>query len=130
MITRRLYQACPLCNESGADIAHVADCSRYPSYQPVLSPVMTWLRCPACEHVYVDGTYTDEAMEVLFRLTHDSQKVGFDAETQRYVSARMIEKVLPHAAAGHWLDVGFGNASLLLTAQEYGFVPIGIDMRP
>jgi 2-polyprenyl-3-methyl-5-hydroxy-6-metoxy-1,4-benzoquinol methylase len=25
--------------------------------------------------------------------------------------------------------VGFGNASLLFTAQEYGFTPIGLDLR-
>ena len=29
-----------------------------------------------------------------------------------------------------WLDVGFGNASLLFTAQEYGFEPVGLDLRP
>jgi SAM-dependent methyltransferase len=30
---------------------------------------------------------------------------------------------------GTWLDVGFGNASLLFTAQEWGFVPVGLDLR-
>lgn len=45
------------------------------------------------------------------------------------VSARMVDKVLPFAQDGIWLDVGFGNGSLLFTAQEYGFTPVGVDLR-
>jgi 2-polyprenyl-3-methyl-5-hydroxy-6-metoxy-1,4-benzoquinol methylase len=41
----------------------------------------------------------------------------------------MIEKALPFASDGIWLDVGFGNGSLLFTAQEYGYRPIGVDLR-
>lgn len=41
----------------------------------------------------------------------------------------MIEKVLPYVSSGYWLDVGFGNGSLLFTAKEYGFDPVGLDLR-
>ena len=41
----------------------------------------------------------------------------------------MIENVLTYKSNGVWLDVGFGNGSLLFTAQEYGFEPIGVDLR-
>jgi hypothetical protein len=27
------------------------------------------------------------------------------------------------------MDVGFGNGSLLFTAMEYGFQPLGVDLR-
>jgi SAM-dependent methyltransferase len=108
---------------------HRVDCTAYPLYQPALSPVMTWMKCSACEHIYVDGIYTDEALQLIFSKTHPSQAVGYDLETQRYIAARMIEKVLPYANAGRWLDIGFGNGALLLTAQEFGFSPIGIDLR-
>ena len=30
---------------------------------------------------------------------------------------------------GRWLDVGFGDGALLLTAQEWGFDTLGIDAR-
>jgi len=33
------------------------------------------------------------------------------------------------AAPGRWLDVGFGNASLIFTAAEWGYQPLGIDVR-
>ena len=41
----------------------------------------------------------------------------------------MVEKVLPYKSDGTWLDIGFGNGSLLFTAQEFGFDSIGIDLR-
>ncbi len=41
----------------------------------------------------------------------------------------MVEKVLPYVVDGIWLDIGFGNGSLVLTAQEYGFHAIGLDVR-
>ena len=31
--------------------------------------------------------------------------------------------------AARWLDVGFGNGSLLFTAEEWGFTPVGLDLR-
>ena len=55
--------------------------------------------------------------------------VGYQIEEQRYISARIIEKVLPFKSDGIWLDVGFGNGSLLFTADEFGFEPIGVDLR-
>jgi len=30
---------------------------------------------------------------------------------------------------GRWLDVGFGNAALIFTAAEWGYQPLGIDLR-
>lgn len=129
MLTRTLYPACPLCEATQSNVLHRVDCTAYPLYQPALSPVMTWLKCVACDHVYVDGIYTDEALQLIFSRTHPSQAVGYDLETQRYVAARMIEKVLPYAHSGRWLDIGFGNGALLLTAQEFGFTSVGIDLR-
>lgn len=126
---RVLYETCPLCSGRKIKSTLTADCSQHPLYKPAISPVMTWLECAACGHVYTDGYHTREALELIFSSTHDNQKVGFDLENQRDVSAKMIEKVLPYANEGHWLDIGFGNGALLLTAEEYGFIPVGIDLR-
>lgn len=106
-----------------------ADCTRHPLYHRTLPPLMTWKKCRACEHVFTDGYFTEAAAEVVFSKVNAHQQVGHDLEQQRYVSARIIEKVLPFIDHGHWLDIGFGNASLLFTAQEYGFVPVGLDLR-
>ena len=123
------YLACPLCESKAFGPLCSADCSHHPRYSPELSRTMHWRQCSACRHVFRSGYYSDAALNIVFRGTNESQVVGYDLERQRYVSAQMIEKVLAYQTHGTWLDVGFGNASLLLTAQEYGFEPVGLDLR-
>lgn len=129
MAARIPYTACPLCE--GPQIAERkrADCTRHPLYRPALPATMIWKQCQACAHVFTDGYFSTGDAEVVFSAINDSQKLGNDIERQRQVSARMVEKVLPYVTAGTWLDVGFGNGALLLTAQEYGFTPVGTDLR-
>jgi len=79
--------------------------------------------------VFTDGYYTEEALDIVFEETLDVQKVGANLEKGRAISARMIDKVLPFQNCGLWLDVGFGNGSLLFTADEYGFDTLGLDLR-
>ena len=79
--------------------------------------------------MFLDGYFNDIGKKLVFSKTHENQEVGFDLEKQRKVSSRMIEKVIPFKKSGAWLDIGFGNASLLFTAQEYGFYPVGVDLR-
>lgn len=124
------YQACPLCESKAFRPLRSADCSHHPRYSQELSRTMHWSQCTACQHVFRSGYYSEAALNVVFRGTNESQVVGYDLERQRYVSAQMIEKVLSYQTGGTWLDVGFGNASLLFTAQEYGFDPVGLDLRP
>ena len=123
------YSACPLCDHQAFRHVVTADCSQHARYAPALSRTMEWQQCLRCAHVFRSGYYTDEALAIVFRGTNENQAVGYDLEPQRAVSARMIEKVLAYQSAGGWLDVGFGNGSLLFTAQEYGFTPIGLDLR-
>jgi 2-polyprenyl-3-methyl-5-hydroxy-6-metoxy-1,4-benzoquinol methylase len=66
----------------------------------------------------------------IFQRTNPGQQPGAAFEQNRMVSARIVERVARHAACGAWLDVGFGNGSLLFTAQEWGFRPMGLDLRP
>lgn len=128
-IARVPYLACPLCD--GTDIPAVlgADCTKHALYQPMLPPVMNWHECRDCGHVFTEGFFDDFALGVVFSKTHPGQTVGYDMERQRPVSARMVERVALHQQGGRWLDVGFGNGSLLFTAEEWGYVPVGIDLR-
>lgn len=123
------YSRCPLCDSTDQTDFRKADCTRHPLYHPDLPPTVTWRKCGACGHVFTEGYFSDAALAILFAKTNEKQKVGFDIEKQRYVSARMVDSLLPFAAGGHWLDIGFGNGSLLFTAQEYGFHAVGIDLR-
>ncbi|MDX2143292.1 MAG: class I SAM-dependent methyltransferase [Rhodospirillaceae bacterium] len=129
MIARIPFTSCPLCAATTLKDVGSADCTRHPLYKPELPPTIAWRQCLACEHVFTDGYFDGTATALIFSGTHTHQQVGHDAERQRMVSARMVEKVLLHAKSGPWLDVGFGNGSLLFTAQEYGFDPVGVDLR-
>lgn len=126
---RIIYDACPLCGSREIQTTLLASCSGHPLYKPAIPPEMKWMICRSCGHVFTEGYFTEEALKIIFGGTHNNQKVGYDIEGQRMVSARMIEKVLPYMQAGHWLDIGFGNGSLLFTAEEYGFTPVGVDLR-
>lgn len=129
MNERVLFSNCPLCVSTDLKDIAKADCSRHPLYHPSLSPIMLWKQCANCGHIFTDGYFTDEACRLIYSKTNASQQVGYEIEAQRVISSRMIEKVLPYIAQGNWLDVGFGNGSLLFTAHEYGFEPVGVDLR-
>ena len=124
---REVYEACPLCESREISRANEARITNHPSYNSILPPVLKWCRCVSCAHVFTEGYLTPEGHEIIFPAAKTEQKVGKDAENQRKVSAKTVARVARYAPAGDWLDVGFGNASLLFTAAEWGFIPVGID---
>lgn len=129
MSDRVLFKRCPLCESQIITKIVIGDCSKHPLYNKALNPQIQWCQCNDCLHIFTEGYYTDDACKIIFGKTNENQMVGGDIEKNRMVSSKMIERVLPFISAGSWLDVGFGNGSLLFTAQEYGFKPIGIDLR-
>jgi hypothetical protein len=127
---RVAYTSCPLCDSTEFSFLCTARCSA--TWREPLEPTMDWMTCGACGHVFTSGYFTPAALEVLHGNTGQQQTVGVDIEQHRNTSARMVERVetvigLPRCRL--WLDVGFGNGSLLMTAQEFGFQPFGIDLR-
>jgi SAM-dependent methyltransferase len=127
---RTAFQRCPLCDDTRTQKLREADCSRHPLYQPIVSARMNWMACKTCDHVFTDGYFTKDVAAEVFSRSNPHQAVGSDMERQRMISARIVERVAQHVSGGAWLDVGFGNGSLLLTAQEWGFEPVGVDLRP
>lgn len=126
---RIIYDACPLCGSEKMETVTKGNCGSHPLYNPVISDTINWNKCQDCAHIFTDGYFTDEAFAAIFSKTNQGQQLGHDYERQRGVAAQMIEKVLPYVKQGQWMDVGFGNGALLFTAEEYGFTPIGIDLR-
>lgn len=83
----------------------------------------------ACGHVFTDGYFRPDIAAAIFSKTMEYQKVGYDVEGQRHVSARMVERVARYIPDGAWMDVGVGNGSLIFTAAEWGYTPVGVDLR-
>src|SRR5258708_33066892 len=113
---RLLFNACPLCDERRLAVLRTGDCSRHPLYRPVVAPVMTWVRCTACGHVFTEGHFTPEVAAEIFQRTNPGQQPGAAFEQNRMISARIVERVARHGASGAWLDVGSATASLTFTA--------------
>ena len=128
---RTPFAVCPLCRGAGVLVREVP-CDGHPSYVAGLPSIMRWNRCDDCGHVYTEGFFDAEALSLLFSSAHDSQTPGDHAESQRFVWAPTVEKVTSYVSypLGVWLDVGMGNGSLLFTAAEWGYEPVGLDMRP
>jgi 2-polyprenyl-3-methyl-5-hydroxy-6-metoxy-1,4-benzoquinol methylase len=91
---------------------------------------MTWMRCGDCGHVFTDGYFSPEVAQEIFQRTNPHQQPGATFEQHRMISAHIVERVARYVPDGTWLDVGFGNGSLLFTAEEWGFTPLGLDLRP
>ncbi|WP_395667036.1 tetratricopeptide repeat protein [Methylocella sp.] len=129
LVSRTPYVACPLCGGENIPLVLGADCTRHALYQPALPSVMNWRECGDCGHVFTDGWFDEAACEIVFSKTHPGQSVGHDMERKRPIAGRMVERVARHVGEGRWLDVGFGDGSLLFAAEEWGFTPVGLDLR-
>jgi protein O-GlcNAc transferase len=90
---------------------------------------MNWHECRDCGHIFTDGYFDANAASILFAKRQPNQTVGHDMERQRPVSARVVARLARLMPEGRWLDVGFGNGSLLFKAEEWGFTPAGLDLR-
>ncbi len=124
------YKACPLCNSPEISPYKEADCTHHPRYDATLPPAMIWCRCGSCQHVFTQGYFAPETVNAVFAKSAPDSRVGHDIEAGRIISARIVGNVARHKASGDWLDVGFGSASLLFTAEEWGFRPVGLDLHP
>lgn len=128
------YSSCPLCKSPDIRRLISVNCTGSPMWREPLEPEMVWMECGACEHIFTEGYFTDEALKIIFGNAPDNVTVGGDIESWRKISAKMVERVidkigLPKEGCTTWLDVGFGNGSLLMTAQEFGFEPYGVDLN-
>ena len=129
---RHLYKCCPLCESSNIIFLREADCRTHPLYNSILPGTISWKQCHSCGHSFTDGYFTAEALDILFHKANDHQLLTVDKmEQARAVAATIVDKIssILSKQEGKWLDIGFGNGALLLTCAEYGFEPVGIDLR-
>jgi SAM-dependent methyltransferase len=139
------FTACPLCASARLTEHKVADASMHPLYQPPLPATMRWLYCETCAHVFTDRYWSAEGEKILFSRslpyqlpdTSQSEHVRNTwSSTVRNVAERLSETRGREAVFGargsqrpRWLDVGFGNGGLVMTAAEFGFAASGADVR-
>lgn len=130
MIERTLYDACPLCGDEVLLDVGTFDCTRHRAYRPVLPPTMSWCECHRCGHVFTEGYFQgDAAAELLSRV--DATQMPGDGAHRDARWRPVVDSVAANCQGrgGEWLDVGFGDGTLLQTARDAGFAPSGIDLR-
>lgn len=128
---RTRYKRCPLCE--GTELLDLLEgnCSQHPLYQSAFPRTILWRGCERCGHVFTEGYFTDEAQGLLLSRSNPSQRAGAEGERQRPISGRIVSRVaqVRGELGGRWLDVGFGDGSLLTTAEEFGYDAVGLDLR-
>ena len=126
------FDRCPLCAGEDALEIKVADCREHPLYDASLPPDIHWIACDGCGHVFTDGYFGPRALEILFRDVQPSQTPGgTPVGHARAIAAKIVEDIarFRDRLEGRWLDVGFGDGSLLTTAAEFGYDVVGLDLR-
>ncbi len=126
---RILYDKCPLCYDAFWCQERIVDCTGHPLWNCDVPREMRWLRCLSCEHVFTDGYFTDGTLQSLFSRVQENQRPGPVTEACRPIAARIIQSVAPRGEGRRWLDIGFGNGALMMTAAEFGYDVVGVDAR-
>lgn len=128
---RVAYETCPLCEGRSFVPLGETVCKSHRAWTDGLPEKLAWLGCKSCGHVFTDGYWTDEGLSRVLATPHGHQTPGHDVEAARSASAVVVERIasLRGSLAGRWLDVGFGDGSLLTTADEFGFETVGLDLR-
>lgn len=132
---RQAYAACPLCEST--DIARLRSdaCHTHPLWHPELGETLDWMHCQGCEHVFSRHHWGPRGFELLFSRANEGQVAGGDLDRLRHTWAPVVERVGRQLASAPWLsdlvwlDVGCGNGGLVMTADEYGFIAMGLDVR-
>lgn len=123
------FAKCPLCQSSDFNLIHTANCSGHRLYVPEIPSKIEWMCCRPCGHVFTDGYFSEIQNAALFKNAHAHQIPGSNIEDGRFIAARIVDRISSRTQGKRWLDVGFGDGSLLLTAREFGFDVVGTDLR-
>lgn len=144
---KHAFSQCPLCDSTidQCEQHRTGDARHHPLYTDQLPATMNWLRCTACAHVFTADYWSADGERVVFSAAHAFQLPGTQqteflrnqwAPTVSRVAgllagSRSRAAVFAAAAANRptWLDIGFGNGGLVMTADEFGFAATGVDVR-
>lgn len=128
---RILYELCPLCEKSNFVDYKQGDATKHTLYRESFPPVINWVRCRSCGHIFTDGYWSAAGLGMLFERISPHLEAMSDIETSRLINASIVSWVNRTASGktGEWLDVGCGHGSLLQTAEEFGYTAAGLDLR-
>ena len=127
-----LYSACPLCEGASVTLGF-ANCAAHELWHEPLPATIEWMRCASCGHVHSRRYWTEAGLVELSRSaagiapkrtvwTPVVERVVTSLGGYRAVAARDTRPV--------WVDVECGDGALVMTAADYGFAAVGLEVRP
>jgi protein O-GlcNAc transferase len=134
------YPACPLCDGPSATLG-IADSKVHSLWHEALPPTIEWMQCPSCGHIHSRHYWTEGGLSQIGRKTSRDPRADFPAilvsttATWTPVVERVVGLLGGYRAAFRresapaWVDVGCGDGTLVMTAADYGFAAVGVDLR-
>jgi SAM-dependent methyltransferase len=127
---RVLFEECPLCASENFTFLREYPLHGIIDYPDCVPKVMRWMRCVDCYHVFTDGILTPEAFAAVIGASPPHQNLSVsEFAFLKYLCNKIVRRASRLAPKGKWLDIGFGNATLLCAAKDHGYAPFGIDLR-
>ncbi len=134
------YAACPLCGGTSTTLGF-ANCTSHSLWHARLPASIEWVRCAACAHVHTRHYWTGAGKAEVLRQAANEPAGNFSAilPEERAKWASVVDRVVRlrggyTTVAGQdsrpvWVDAGCGTGTLVMTASDYGFAAVGLDIR-
>jgi protein O-GlcNAc transferase len=134
------YLTCPLCDGASVTL-WFANCATNTLWHEPLPRTIEWMRCPSCGHIHSHRHWTDAGRVEVLRNSQARSlpEVVTDLESKRTAWSATVGRVIgllggygaivKRETRPLWVDVGCGDGSLVMTATDYGFAAVGLDIR-
>ncbi|OQW35084.1 MAG: hypothetical protein A4E19_01815 [Nitrospira sp. SG-bin1] len=101
-----------------------------PVIEAFTTPTRRYVRCPACDLVFLHPRPTRESVEAYFRDTYDGDYGAVEASDDREpVYRSVLEHVtLYRSSPGSLLDIGCGDGKFLLLCRQAGWSCSGVEL--
>jgi protein O-GlcNAc transferase len=134
------YLTCPLCDGASVTL-WFANCATNTLWHEPLPRTIEWMRCPSCGHIHSHRHWTDAGRVEVLRNSQARSlpEIVADLESKRTAWSATVGRVVgllggygaivKRETRPLWVDVGCGDGSLVMTATDYGFAAVGLDIR-
>ncbi len=131
------YTGCPLCAGPSTSLGY-GNITTHPLWHEPLPPSIEWMRCGVCAHMHTRHYWSEAGRTELLRNTRPDGSASPETTAARRESSVDLVRKVTELLGGYeaaicreqkpiWVDVGCGDGSLLMIAQDHGYAAVGLD---
>jgi SAM-dependent methyltransferase len=128
-----LYSVCPLCEGASVTLGF-ANCTAHQLWHEPLPATIEWMHCASCGHVHSRRYWTEAGLAELSRASPGiapKKRTAWNPVVERVVKSLGGYAVMASRDTRPvWVDIECGDGGLVMTAADYGFAAVGLDLRP